>query len=97
MDITTAPDEVTISRKKLYCFARMYQSLENTGSAFMRCAYCKISNGGNQCQYHIADIKRWLRTQTGVNLSVISNARKCQANKFNCDIKLSLPIAIICQ
>ena len=51
----------------------MYQSLENTGSPFMGCCYCKISGGGNECQFHVADIKRWLRTETGVNLSVIDS------------------------
>ena len=71
MNITTAPEKVTISRKKLYCFARMFQALETTDSPFMGCAYCKISNNGNHCPHNISDMKRWLRTETGVNLSVI--------------------------
>ncbi len=71
MDITDATEKVTISRKKLYCFARMYQSLEVTNSPFMGCAYCKISNNGNNCPFEYEDMKRWLRTETGINLSII--------------------------
>ena len=71
MNILTASEEVTIPRKKLYCFARMYQSLENTRSPFMGCAWCKISNNGIQCPYDYEDMLRWLRTLTGINLSVI--------------------------
>jgi hypothetical protein len=68
LDITTASEEVTISRKKLYCFARMYQALETTGSPFSGCAYCKVHcNDGDSYR----KIKDYFRRLTGVNLSII--------------------------
>ncbi len=76
MDILTAPNEVTVSRKKLYCFARMYQALENTGSPFLGCDHCKISKGNTECPYDYADIKIWLKTLTGINLSIVGNENK---------------------
>ena len=80
MDILTASEKVTISRKKLYCLARMFQSLENTESPFAGCAWCKISNNGGQCPYSYEDMLRWLRTLTGINVSIVGPEDK-QLNK----------------
>lgn len=73
MDITTAPEEVTISRKKLYCFARMYQALETTGNPFMGCQYCRISKYGNECPFAYKDLKKYTSNLTGVGLHILKS------------------------
>jgi hypothetical protein len=80
MDITTAPEEVTISRKKLYCFARMYQSLESTGNPFAGCQYCKI-----KCSEinPYKSIKDYMRKQTGVSLSLFKDINTNLALEHN--------------
>lgn len=81
MDITTAPEEVTISRKKLYCFARMYQSLESTGNPFAGCSACKLhcdeSSG-------YSSLKKYFRERTGVSLNIIT--------QVNSDLVREVPI-----
>lgn len=74
MDITTASEEVTVSRKKLYCFARMYQSLEVTGNnPFMGCQFCKISKYGSECAFTYKTIKTYIRSLTGVGLHIMKD------------------------
>ena len=70
MDILTAPDKVIISRKKLYCFARMYQALEITDNPFWGCQYCKIMCSESN-PYKL--IKDYIRNLTGVSLSLFKD------------------------
>lgn len=76
MNITTASEEVTISRKKLYCFARMYQALETTGNPFMGCQYCKINKNGNDCTFSYKDIKAYIRSLTGIGLHIMKSVNE---------------------
>jgi hypothetical protein len=68
MDITTASEEVTISRKKLYCFARLYQSIETTGSPFTGCSVCRL-----QCDKSsgYSSLKKYFRERTGISLNIL--------------------------
>ena len=81
MDITNAPENVLIDRKKLYCLARQFLSLmiTNNNTPFRGCTFCKLTNGKlSECpeSYDSAELKDWLRYHTGVNLYIALPVQK---------------------
>ena len=84
MNITEVPDEIVVDRKKLYCFARLYQAYENTWNCFAGCKYCKISNNGENCdkKAKLAEIKTWLTDLTGVNLVAFETIQELMSKEF---------------